>query len=153
MRSRLLALPLAAALAVAVAPAAQAQTAKDPFPKTLPKNKTLKGVWSIVGAGVAFKTTSISFGFPLAKAPKIVIVPKNVSGRTAGCPGTLAKPKATSGKACVYTGFANNLAGFGTIGPATGVQMESDPNGIILFGQGSDPNGNFAVHGTWAVTG
>jgi hypothetical protein len=138
----------------AKAKTAQKRNAANAFPKTLPRGKTLKGVWSVVGQGQNFSTTSISYHWPLARAPQAVVVPFNQDASGDGCPGNVQNPLASRGRLCLYSGsFANNLGAFGSIHPETGAEQQVGRFGVVLFGRGADPNLPFAAHGTWAVTG
>ena len=153
MRSPLRAATLVAALALATAAAPAHAAGSTPFPSKLPRGKTLKGVWSLVGQGEGYATSAISFQWPLAKTPKIVVVPQGTDATASGCPGTVADPKARRGLLCVFAGFTTNLGKFGSIGPTNGTLMQADRHGVILFAQGGDATQAFAVHGTYAVTG
>jgi hypothetical protein len=138
----------------AKAKTAQKKRKANAFPSTLPKGKSLKGVWSVVGQGNNFSTNTINYHWPLRKAPSALVVPFNHDASADGCPGNVENPLANRGMVCIYAGsFANNLGQFGSIRPEDGVEMQVNRFGVILFARGGDPNLPFATHGTWAVTG
>ncbi len=118
---------------------------------TLPSGKTEKGAWS----ATIVKTfenglngySSISFGIPLASAPKVVYVTEEEGSHAPECSGTAAEPQAAEGVLCVYT-TAQGLATFEAPEVTKVGAFLSFAGGKL----GPTEVYGVAVHGTWAVT-
>ncbi len=132
-----------------------------PFPGTLPAGKTLVGAYGIsqgaVGgtSGSDWGASPISFDYPLAAAPTVVVV-IGVNPDPTHCPGTVSAPSATSGYLCVYQGASGTLqAGYPDVCPPTGCTGASEASkyGAIVRAFGSSNTTRWYTWGTWAVTG
>ena len=140
-------------------------TGTSGFTETLPSGKTETGAWSmaLVGAfGFPAVDAAISFSIPLRGAdegPAFVFdkeqTEKSEFG-SSGCKGTVTEPTAPAGKLCVYTATEELHGGAeGHLEAAMRPVMFEGygPSGTFLTGIGStEPSGNAAVGGTWAVT-
>jgi hypothetical protein len=126
-----------------------------PLTTTLPRGQTLRGWFNFdtVAANAGdINGGNISFGFSLASAPAVQIIP--VGGpSTAQCPGSVASPSAASGNLCLYESTLFNVSMVNTCGASacTGTNS-SDPFGAEVFVHATAA-GRFYVDGTWAVTG
>jgi Collagen triple helix repeat (20 copies) len=133
-----------------------------PFPSTLPAGKTLVGTYSIsqgaVGGtdqGSDWGASPISFDYPLAAAPTVVVV-TGVNPDPTHCTGTTAAPAAASGFLCVYQGANGTLAaGSPDVCPPAGCGGSSAASkyGGVVRAFGSSATTRWYTWGTWAVTG
>jgi hypothetical protein len=154
------------------------------FTKTLPTKETETGSWTINGASTAFiqPGTGISFSIPLAAAgaegsawgftqvetEEEEFGKKAVGGGSCvvgspecvdtGCKGTAAKPTASPGKLCVYTGFefTENISAYRVLkSPDNQAENAYGVSGAALFGGFFSPTTEPAFiesWGSWAVT-
>ncbi len=112
------------------------------FDTTLPKGKTLKGDWSLLGFEQAGGTeglvaSSVSFGIPLAAAPEPIYVTKadwaeeelEINGvkvkekDPAGCTGTVGSPGAADGKLCIFVYEEEGMVTHGVEEQQAGVEI------------------------------
>jgi hypothetical protein len=124
-----------------------------PLTTSLPAGQTLRGWFNldtVAAAASQINGGSISFGFNLASAPTVQLVP--VGGpTTAQCGGSVAAPSAAPGYLCLYESSLTNVASLavcnsvGTCGPS------ADSFGGELFAN-STAAGRFFADGAWAVT-
>lgn len=123
--------------------------------ESLPKGKTLTGVWAASGyaeaavpnPGYGIAYTGISFALPTSE-PTVHYI---ASGETvpSGCSGDLDEPGAAEGNLCVFGSTEDNLAG----APGVSVEGSSETSlGFTLSGY-SKAKGAISMSGTWAVTG
>jgi hypothetical protein len=109
-----------------------------------------RNVDAVATAAAQYGGEGISFGFSLASAPTIEIVPIGGPG-TANRPGSLASPTAAPGYLCIYQKSENNVSNF-EICPHAGLYNQTaDPFGgeVVV---GSAGAGRFYEDGTWAAT-
>ena len=126
-----------------------------PFPDTLPTGKTIRGTWALAGTASGADFTSISWVWPLATAPAVVLAPAG-GPNPAGCSGTPAEPTADEGYLCVYVGVQSLNASFANLtfaNPASGIGAAAR-QGIVLSSNGTGGTGtSWSTYGSWAVTG
>ena len=124
------------------------------FATTLPSGKTLQGAYYLgwtAPSAVPIGITAISFGIPLASAPKPRWV---LIGSTAPpeCGGSVTAPTAAPGNLCIYEGAKANIGAQVMIDPATSAAgTTARPYGIGLLGRAASA-GDFYSTGVWAVT-
>jgi hypothetical protein len=118
------------------------------FTNTLPTGKTEVGTWgAFMAESLAY--IPISFNIPLASKPESTII--GLKGApTTECPGSPAKPQATSGLLCIYTAQLVGATLFQFDPIVEGGGVGADVFGVILGMSGA--KGNYG-YGTWAVTG
>jgi hypothetical protein len=125
------------------------------FTETLPKGKTLKGEWSVVGTATAAANafaTSVNFAFPLKTAPTAHFVKAGVTTAPPGCgKGTAEKPEAEEGNLCVFAGGVINVSGELAIENFFTNEPGASKSGFSLLAV-SAASGQVEAIGTWAVT-
>lgn len=115
------------------------------FTSVLPTGQTEVGTWAGVSSGNYYDP--ISFNIPLASKPQLTII--GLKGApTTECPGSPAKPEATSGNLCIYTGQLVGDTEF-----AFDPIVEGGAAGADVFGVIFGLSGTGYGYGTWAVTG
>ncbi len=124
------------------------------FTSTLPSGKTELGTWSgdlgeAATTGVSY--SSISFDIPLAAPPESSIIGLGGSS-TPECPGTVAKPSASSGHLCIYTAQLVSANEFQFDPNQVGGSPGADVFGTIVV-LSRTASGLSYGYGTWAVTG
>jgi hypothetical protein len=122
-----------------------------PLVTTLPAGATLRGAFAVGGVAPGagdVASSPISFAFPLATSPTIVVVQKNAP-TPAGCTGDAATPGATPGYLCVFVSeVGNNEQDFAAT--AAGAGTAADYGAFVTVF--SVAAGAFGGSGTWAVT-
>jgi hypothetical protein len=132
-----------------------------PTTTTLPSGQTARGwinIDTVTSGGSEVLPGAISFGWNLPSAPAVTVIDAGAPA-TADCPGTVANPKATAGRLCIYLNSRLNVrtdAGFATghgmtIYNSAGDPYTSDSFGAEIFVQ-STAAGRAYIDGTWAVT-
>ena len=124
-----------------------------PLTTSLPAGQTLRGWFNLdtVAAGAnQLNGGSISFGFNLASAPTVQIVP--VGGpTTAQCGGSVAAPSAAPGYLCLYESSLQNVTSLAVCNSAGTCGPSANSFGGELFVD-STAAGRFFADGAWAVT-
>jgi len=117
-----------------------------PLLETLPKGKTMRGMWSVVVGGVNAEEPSgagtISFPFALPSSPQPVYV-KEEGEHEEECPGSSGEPEAAEGFLCIYQIFEFGNPGNFALAPNTTL------GAVPLFFGGEDGG---VVGGSWAAT-
>jgi hypothetical protein len=117
-----------------------------PLLETLPKGKTMRGMWSVVVGGVNAEAPSgagtISFPFALPSSPQAVYV-KEEGEHEEECPGSSTEPEAAEGILCIYQIFAFDK-------PGNFAQAPNTTFGAIPLFIGGEDGG--VVGGSWAAT-
>jgi hypothetical protein len=118
-----------------------------PFPGTLPRGITLRGIYQIryvAKAADEFYGDAISFGFRFASAPTANVVAPGAAPPAACVGGTVANPAAQPGNICFFSEFAANELGhlFAPTPTQFGERIEVK----------SAASGDTVDHGSWAAT-
>ncbi|HEU4701495.1 MAG TPA: hypothetical protein VFS37_03360 [Conexibacter sp.] len=130
-----------------------------PLLDTLPRGRTLRGVYDASGTVVNGQTiqttegTSVTFQLPLASAPAAHFLPK-LARPTAECPGSVDRPEAAPGHLCVYEGGQWSNGPITIYDPTTQASPGAAKWGFGLLIQPMSNTGTYGYtsHGTWAVT-
>jgi hypothetical protein len=120
-----------------------------PFLDALPNGKSIRGVFGFANDGTVsgqIAEGSISFGFPFATMPTVIVVP--AGGPTpAGCSGTAASPGADSGKVCLFETFISQ----GTL-TIIDSSYADHRYGVSMY-INAPGTGRTEVYGNWVATG
>ncbi len=120
-------------------------------PATLASGKTETGTYGFGATGAAIIVGEISFPFPLATAPTLVIV-NSGQPTPAGCTGNASDPGAKPGNLCVFEGYTEGGVSLVTgFDPTSGDDGVATKLGVTIFADGGG-SGTNDDSGTWAVT-
>jgi len=143
-----------------------------PLVSTVPSGKTLKGFWGTTGTKTAeggeLYLEAVSYPFPLASAPQVVLVfpggeaavvaepgnplPSFLMSEEeveAACPGSAAEPGAAVGNACVFVADAESMEF--AISAISHVATSAFGFDIPVFVTGTDNGVRGFINGAWAV--
>ena len=128
------------------APAGSSYSKAESDAKYAPLPGLIRGTFILLENNDTFTTGDISFGYTLASAPVVTIIPTG-GPATAACPGTVANPLATAGNLCIYLRF-NSSTTFSTTNATLGAG--ASPFGAFLLASRAAA-GYLEVSGSWAV--
>ena len=125
-----------------------------PLTTTLPNGQTLRGWFNfdtVAASAGQINGGSITFGFSLATAPAVRIIPVG-GATTAQCAGSVAEPSAAAGYLCIYESTIGNVASVDLCSSsACSGSPSADPFGAEVFVHATS-TGRFYLDGTWALT-